>query len=222
MRRTDIEHLKAFLSRQIDRGRMAYGRIVTEAPRQCVIFGTTNNEEYLRDLTGNRRFWPVRVTAFDLDSLTRDRDQLWAEAAAREASGATIRLDPRLWPKAAEEQAQRLTKDPYYEELQDAIGDIEGKIAATSVWEILDVKPGHRTQDHNKRVGDALRKLGWKRPGKTGGLMVRIRGKLVSGYVRGKQPWAPVFVHVISDRDRHIEGRYIVTVGEVDGTPSED
>src|SRR6516165_6595829 len=60
MRRADIEHLKAFLSRQVDRARLAYGRIVSEVPRQCVIVGTTNSLEYLRDTTGNRRFWPVR------------------------------------------------------------------------------------------------------------------------------------------------------------------
>jgi hypothetical protein len=78
MRRADIEHLKAFLSRQVDRARMAYGHIVSEVPRQCIIVGTTNAEEYLRDTTGNRRFWPVRCKQFDITALRRDRDQLWA------------------------------------------------------------------------------------------------------------------------------------------------
>jgi hypothetical protein len=208
MRRTDIEHLKAFLSRQIDRGRMAYGRLVTEAPRQCVIFGTTNNEEYLRDTTGNRRFWPVRVKAFDLEALARDRDQLWAEAAAREATGANIRLDPKLWAKAAEEQARRLTNDPFFDTLQAELGKMVGKIAATSVWEILDVKPGQRSQDQNKRLGDAMRKLGWRRPNEAG--LARIGGVPVSAYVKGEQPWVTIsfkrdkdgLVFWSSDRDR--------------------
>jgi predicted P-loop ATPase len=76
MRRGEIEGLKAFLSRQIDRARMSYGRVVTEAPRQCVIFGTTNSRQYLRDNTGNRRFWPIAVKPFDIKALTRARDQL--------------------------------------------------------------------------------------------------------------------------------------------------
>jgi predicted P-loop ATPase len=192
MRRTDIEHLKAFLSRQIDRGRMAYGRLVTEAPRQCVIFGTTNNQEYLRDTTGNRRFWPVRIKAFDLDALARDREQLWAEAAVREATGANIRLDPSLWPAAAQEQMKRLTNDPFLDALQAELGNREGKIAAASVWEILDVRPGQRSQDQNRRVSDAMHKLGWHRPNKAG--LARIGGAPVSAYVKGEQPWHEIRV----------------------------
>ena len=109
-----------------------------------MIVGTTNSEEYLKDTTGNRRFWPVRVKRFDLDALTRDRDQLWAEAAARELTGVSIRLDRQLWPAAAQEQAQRVTNDPYFEELQSVLGQIEisAKIASTTVWDILDVRPG--------------------------------------------------------------------------------
>ena len=98
MRRADIEHLKAFLSRQVDRARLAYGHIVSEVARQSLIVGTTNSTEYLRDQTGNRRFWPVRCKQFDIAALRRDRDQLWAEAAAREASGASIRMEQNLWP----------------------------------------------------------------------------------------------------------------------------
>jgi predicted P-loop ATPase len=188
MRRTEIEHLKAFLSRRIDRARMAYARCVTEAPRQCVVFGTTNSSEYLRDTTGNRRFWPVLVRRFDTEALRRDRDQLWAEAVAREATGVSIRLKPELWSFAAAEQAQRLTSDPYLDALRNELGDLEeGKISSESVWVILDLKPGQRTQDQNTRMGAAMRALGWRRQNSAG--TVRIEGKLVTGYVKGEQPW---------------------------------
>jgi predicted P-loop ATPase len=90
MRRTDIGHLKSLLSRQIDRSRLAFGCIVCNVPRQCIIIGTTNDQEYLRDTTGNRRFWPVRCKGFDIEALKRDRDQLWAEAAARESRGSAF------------------------------------------------------------------------------------------------------------------------------------
>jgi hypothetical protein len=188
MRRGDIEHLKAFLSRRHDRARMAYGRLVAES-RQCVIVGTTNAEFYLKDQSGNRRFWPVRVKRFDLAALTRDRDQLWAEAAAREASGASIRLPPHLWAAAAVVQEERVASDPIFDALHDALGDMEGKIASEAIWTILDVHPGAQTQDHNIRVGHAMRKLGWDRPSG-----VRIGGKVVKGYTKGKQPFKQVHV----------------------------
>ena len=107
MRGNAVESLKAFLSRRVDRGRLAYAHSVAEFPRQCVIAGSTNSSAYLKDATGNRRFWPVRTGSIDLDALRHVRDQLWAEAAAREASGASIRLDERLWSLAAVHQEER-------------------------------------------------------------------------------------------------------------------
>jgi predicted P-loop ATPase len=56
------------------------------------LLGTTNSVEFMGDITGNRRFWPVRVGTFNVAALRRDRDQLWAEAAAREAEGASIQV----------------------------------------------------------------------------------------------------------------------------------
>jgi len=139
--RADVEHLKAFLARRVDRARLAYARVVEEGPRQCVIIGTTNASKYLKDTTGNRRFWPVAIGRFDLDALSRDRDQLWAEAALREAAGASIRLDPALWAAAAAAQEDRLIDDPYVDAIEAALGDMEGKITTEGVWTILDCAP---------------------------------------------------------------------------------
>jgi Virulence-associated protein E len=166
MRKGDIEHLKAFLSRPIDRARMSYGRLVTEVPRQCVIIRTTNSERYLRDATGNRRFWPVRVERFNLAELRHDRDQLWAEAAQAEVTGEGIRLDPALYPAAAEEQEERRIEDPWIGIIDAALRDekgnpLNGKLAVEDVWLIVNVPAGMRTQEHNARLGDAMRELGW-------------------------------------------------------------
>jgi predicted P-loop ATPase len=162
MRKGDIEHLKAFLSRRIDRARMSYGRLVTEVPRQCVIIGTTNSERYLRDGTGNRRFWPVRVQRCDLAALRRDRDQLWAEAAQAEAKGESIRLDPALYSAAGDEQEERRIEDPWVGMIDAALGDLNGKVTVEDIWLIVNVPEGMRTQEHNARLGDAMRELGWQ------------------------------------------------------------
>jgi Virulence-associated protein E len=164
MRQGGANHLKGLLSRTHDKARMAYDRLEREVPRQCVIVGTTNDSRYLRDLTGNRRFWPVAVTGFDLDAIRRDRDQLWAEAAAREGEGAPIRLDPALWGDAAAEQDARRVEDPFYESLHAALGEeMAGKLRASDAWRIVGRAAGMRTQDDMERLGDAMRRLGFDR-----------------------------------------------------------
>jgi predicted P-loop ATPase len=80
-RRADSESVKQFFSSTVDRFRGAYGKYVQPHPRQCVIFCTTNKRQYLYDLTGNRRFWPVWINQrILLDWLKKYRDRLFAEA----------------------------------------------------------------------------------------------------------------------------------------------
>ena len=113
MRRADVEHVKAFASRQFDRARPAYGRVREDRPRRSIEWGTTNNQEYLLSQTGNRRFWPLETGVIDLEALKRDREQLLGEAATYEADGESITLDPSLWGDAREAQEQRRVADPW-------------------------------------------------------------------------------------------------------------
>lgn len=180
MGKKDVESLKAMLSRRIDRSRMAFGRMTHEAPRQFVVIGTTNGQQYLRDSTGNRRFWPVRVGNVDIEKLRRDRDQLWAEAADRETKGDSIRLNKDLWKFAAAEQGKRRLLDPYFVALDEALGDQTGKIRTRDVWRIVGVPVDRRTPQHEQRVGEAMRELGFeRRQGRFGG------GGPEYAYVRG-------------------------------------
>jgi hypothetical protein len=190
MRRGDIEHVKAQLSRQYDRARLVWDRFATDKPRQCVFVGTTNPTEYLKDTSGNRRFWPIRVKRFDVEALRTDRDQLWAEAAALEATGVSIRLEERLWPVAAREQAKRLTDDAFYEVLQHELGDMNGKISSKSVWAILDMKAGARGNEQSLRMSQAMQRMGWQRPNDAN--LIKIGGKPVVGWAKGPQPWETI------------------------------
>ncbi|NHX27951.1 virulence protein E, partial [Escherichia coli] len=87
MNKTTSQSLKKFLSTAVDVFRPAYARTALEFRRHCIILGTTNELAYLRDLTGNRRIWPVTVGKIDLEQFSSDVDQLWAEAVVREEAG---------------------------------------------------------------------------------------------------------------------------------------
>jgi len=133
VRRTDsIEHVKAFLTRNVDRYRPPYGRRTVDIPRQCVFVGTTNAAAYLPDPTGNRRFWPVRCTDIDLPALERDRDQLWAEAVQQFEAGAAWHLTAEQAGLAATEQDARR----YVTELEQDVADYLERMAGQGFTEL--------------------------------------------------------------------------------------
>lgn len=78
----EIEHIKAFVTRTHEEWIPKYREFATKFPRRLVFVGTTNSDEFLDDPTGNRRFLPLRTGRVDVDGIARDREQLWAEAAA--------------------------------------------------------------------------------------------------------------------------------------------
>ena len=119
MRRSEVTAVKAFLSKTADRYRAAYGRYVNEYPRQCVMFGTTNSSYFLSDITGGRRFWPLRTDEqLRLKDVPKDlpleRDQIWAEAVHYDQLGEAIYLDTyELQQEAKREQEEYREADPW-------------------------------------------------------------------------------------------------------------
>lgn len=110
IKRSDVEQVKAYLSKQVDIYRAAYARRVLEHPRQCVFCGTTNEALFLKGDTGNRRFWVIPVAA-ELrkyrdwnEAIRRDRDQLWAEAVHYYKQGEPLYLSEELEAQAKQRQ----------------------------------------------------------------------------------------------------------------------
>lgn len=163
IRKGEVEHLKAFLSRQVDRARLSYERFVTERPRQFIMIGTTNSDSYLRDASGNRRFWPVKINRFDTEHLRRDRDQLWAEAAEAEAKGEPIRLDPSLYRAATKEQDGRREEDPWEAVIAEKLGGWKGRVLTNDLFRVVEIRAGMRKSADSNRIGDVMRRLGWER-----------------------------------------------------------
>ena len=165
--RAESATLKAFITRQTERFRPSYGRKEVIQPRQCVFIGTTNKSIYLRDETGGRRFWPVKIGVIDTELLVRDRDQLFAEAVHRYLGG-----DP-WWPTSAfeqevihPEQEHRFETDAW-EEIVAAwlVGRVKTTVGEVAKDALHIETPRINTADQ-RRVAAALERLGWARLGK--------------------------------------------------------
>jgi len=180
IRRTEVEHIKAFASRTVDRARPAYGRTREDRPRRGILFATTNNDQYLKE--ADRRFWPIKTSVIDTDALARDRDQLWAEAATKEP-GTTITLRSELWGTARAEQAAREEADPWDDILAQTVGTVEqGEERVFSrdlLTAVLGIHSSKQRDIDAKRLGRCMRRLGWEGPKD-----VRIGNDRNKGYSR--------------------------------------
>ena len=116
LRKAETETLRGFLSRQNDVYRAAFGKRATPHPRQCIFIGTTNAQNgYLRDITGNRRFWPVKTPGNGKKgswTLTQEEiQQIWAEALVYYEQGEDLQLDDSLEKLALIEQRDAMEQD---------------------------------------------------------------------------------------------------------------
>ena len=163
LRKSGVEDVKAQISKQSDRARPAYGRRATELPRQFIMIGTTNDDKYLLDPTGNTRYWPVKTGVFDVPALRRDRDQLWAEAVVRYGADPSLILPEALRGDATAAQSSRLQQDPIVDALEDLLRDFDNhRVATDDLWAAIgarDVVKRGATQ--GKSIANAMRKLGW-------------------------------------------------------------
>jgi predicted P-loop ATPase len=163
MKHAEQEHTKAFLTTQRDRYRPSYGRYEIDSPRRCVFAGTTNEDQFLRDDTGARRFWCVTATkSVDLVALFAERDQIWAEAVADYRDGVPWHLSGDLEAQAREAAAARYVEDPWMPIAAEWVAGRPSFTAAEFAGARLDMSPRDIHRGVEKRLGSIFRELGFE------------------------------------------------------------
>lgn len=182
MGKGELNRIKGWITRRTDRFRAPYAALPSKFPRGAIMGASTNEGErgYLRDETGNRRFWPVRcVCKLNPETLRQKRDQLWAEAVVRYREGRPWHLDtPELLRAAEAATSERMEIDPWEEALA---GRVEGRDEMTTgeAFLMLSIPPDRRTRTDEMRLGAVLVRLGF-----TERRQVRREGRRVWGFFR--------------------------------------
>jgi predicted P-loop ATPase len=173
--RAEAEALKAFISRPVERYRPSYGRKEVIEPRQCLFVGTTNKSSYLRDETGARRFWPVKVGRIDAEALRHDRDQLFAEAVQ------LYRAGEKWWPdddferdQIKPQQDERFESDPWEDTITAHVAGLSRVRVTDVALSALNIEKAKIGTVEQRRVANVLTNLGWK----------PVRDAAGRGYVR--------------------------------------
>lgn len=170
--KSETQAMKAFLSRATDRIRLPYARMTADFPRQCVFAGTINPEDldigYLKDTTGNRRYWPVKTGTIDLNALKLVRDQLWAEALLFYKQGIPIYLDDAaIITYAMNEQKMRLGRDAWHGQISEWLiknDAVKTELVVAGERIYTDCLGGKITMygtREQRRIAGIMRMLGW-------------------------------------------------------------
>ncbi len=176
IRTTQIEATKSFITETADTFRPPYGRRTAQFPRQCVFVATTNESEYLRDRTGNRRYWPVKCMRIDIAGLVRDRDQLYAEAVHLYREGTAWHLTEAEMQTAAPEQQERVYVTELEQDVREYLEQQGGRDEIT-VRDILVYglgvepdKPGYAetARKLGPAIAEALERCGWLKDARRG------------------------------------------------------
>ena len=174
--KADAAALKAFVTRDTERYRPPHARKEEVEPRQCLFIGTTNKEAYLRDETGGRRFWPVKIGTIDTDTLAYDRDQLFAEAVA------AFRAGERWWPDGDfEREVIRPEQEARYEAdaWEEAVAECAAKHSEVTIMQVaihgLGFDKPRLGTSEQRRIAAVLERIGWVRKRGGGGVRYWVR-----------------------------------------------
>lgn len=159
-----VEEVKQWMANTVDECRRPYARLVEQFPRQFILAGTTNESAYLKDSTGNRRFWPVRCGRhIDIPALKRDREQLWAQAVHLYKSGYKWWLErgEGALKIAMEEQKHRMVTDAWEYDVKEIVRE-KSHVTIPDVLRSMGLKLENRDYRATARVSAILSGLGWQ------------------------------------------------------------
>lgn len=149
----DDEEIKRWITVQHDAVRLPYARQTSNFKRQFILAATTNKYDYLKDPTGNRRYWPVKANKIDITAIDRDKEQLWAEAVTLYKSGLYLGPTEEEEVLANFERRKRLMQDPWTDTVMDKLNG-SGK-SKFKVSEILD-DMGLHLRDKDARAANRV------------------------------------------------------------------
>ena len=162
-RKSEVETIKSFITTAADRYRVKYTKTARDLKRTCVFAGTTNRTDYLRDETGNRRFWPIWCDYIDLEKLRADRDQLLAEAVDRFQAGASLLMSKEALAIAADKQDERYQVDSWEDLITEFCADRDRVSVPEIFEEALHIE--NKTQwgrPAEMRIAKIMKRLGWE------------------------------------------------------------
>ena len=172
LKKNEAAALKHFVTKQAERFRPAFGRKEVVQPRQCVFVGTTNESNYFKDATGNRRYLPVKIMKIDVERLKADRDQLWAEAVEWYKAGREWWPDKEFEERFMKpEQESRMEVCAWEEVLAPKLATgglhpgnvmLKDKVAYATLFSVVGVDYKYANDAMLKKMKALMEKLGWK------------------------------------------------------------
>jgi len=176
--KAEMSTIKMELTNTSDNFRPLFGKSSKDHPRRCVFVGTTNQEGYLDDVTGNRRFWPIECGEIDLDKLAEDREQLFAEAAVRLSQYNNWWDMPESATRAQQNSRQDI--DLWSSPVAEYLALPNSRFSGVDALEILTNSKIKKDvdkikQEDKKRINKILRSMGWKStPTSRHGVSIRV------------------------------------------------
>jgi predicted P-loop ATPase len=207
MRPWQLAKVKAMITRTKDSARRPWDKFRSDQMRRGTFIATTNDDKYLSDQTGNRRWWPVLVGMIDLAGVATVRDQLFAEAVVAEATGESLELPPELWAVHAQVTGARMEVDPWRAKVAEAIEErmpsvkkgmnfskqivsvaidgntLEYRVASDWLLFNIGVPPEDRGAGHFRRLRTVMEGLGWTHSD----VSIRIGKEGLKGYTRREE-----------------------------------
>lgn len=163
LQKREVQHIKAWLSRTTDAFVPKYESQRREVPRNYVIAGTHNpsGHGYLKDPTGERRFWPVPINKIEIQKVTRDRDQIWAEAVTLYKQGVTHWLDAAESLELDKINSERQVSDPWVYKIDETLRGCSS-VSMIRLIESLGIPIAQQNEATVRRIGEHLYKLGFR------------------------------------------------------------